>query len=214
MNTLHKIIMLVTATIFCSALVAQGYYVPEGYVGYYDYDHRVIERQWVLCEDDYQDLWNGCTVRIYGDIFHIYQDGKEILWANQAYLLPNGNYCICYSDENVWYVCDPSGKQMFWGNEIETLWNGFYNVRFGNAWHLYNPEGKDTDFWSYEPFRLYSNGYFQYISGNKMRVLTPELKDLNIWGDEITLRNDNSFRARIGSNYYFYSLKGKQLPNP
>lgn len=192
-------------------LLAQSYYVPTGYVGYYDYDHRIIERQWVLCEEDDQDLWNGCFVQMDDEFVRVVDGENVIIEAQQIYLLPKGNYCVTHDEGETWCICDKQGKQMFCADDVETLWNGCYNVKLNRRWHLFDETGKDTGFLSNELFMLYSNGYYQYVSEGQFRVLTPKFKDIGICGDEITLRNDNSFRVRTASGIDFYTLSGHKI---
>ncbi|MBO4536788.1 MAG: hypothetical protein J5702_06235, partial [Bacteroidales bacterium] len=65
----------------------------------------------IPCTYDWQELWNGCHVRINLDRISIYTSSDErIIWADEVYLLPSGYYKVRNGD--FWYIHSQTGTRV------------------------------------------------------------------------------------------------------
>ena len=81
----------------------------------------------IYCDRDWQELWNGCHVRISLDRISILtQSGDRLIWADEVILLPSGLYKT--RNGNFWYICSPTGERIdnLWGEFIEAMPNGIF----------------------------------------------------------------------------------------
>ena len=182
------------------------YVVSDKYTLWFeDSGNEVITRKPVWCEEDYQDLWNGATVRVNGRRFYIYRDGYSILYGDEIRLLYNGYYCVKRS--GTWYLADPDGDLVdgIYGKEILYYPWGYVSVqRSSGYWDVYHCSGRKVDFYSDESPYIYWNGCWGVIHGKYIYIYDSDGDQIDgVYGDNITLLNDGRWKC-VRGNYVSY----------
>ena len=123
-----RIIALLTALMASASMNAQ-YVVSDKYdLWFEDTGYEVTTRKPELCTENYQDLRNGCTVRVNSNRVYIYYNGSSFLYGDEINLLYNGYYRVkrsgtWYGQRHLWQaylllslgICDRSAKQRILG---------------------------------------------------------------------------------------------------
>lgn len=112
----------------------------------------------VRCTGEWQELWNGCHVRLSLDRICIHEaDGDKLLSGDEVTLLPSGRYKV--RSGNIWRIFESNGdRTQISGEEIIPWPDGRFAVRFGDNWHVYIPSGNRVpNVWG-ESVSLMSNG--------------------------------------------------------
>ncbi len=132
---------------------------------------RKMENRWgngrreVPCTQEWQELWNGCHVRLLLDQIYVYDDRDDrIVGGDEVYLLPNGNYKVLKG--GFWHIYDRKGDMTFIsGDEIRYWHPGYYAVRSAGSWHVCDSKG-DRIFgvWG-DSVELMGNGIFRCSRG-------------------------------------------------
>ena len=93
------------------------------------------------CVKDWQELWNGCHVRIHqGRVSVLTLTGERVVRGDEVVLLPSGYYLLRNMDN--WQVYDPLGSaKTIFGEEIIAWPNGLFCVRHGEFWTVYDSDG-------------------------------------------------------------------------
>ena len=93
---------------------------PHGYSG-----PRQMRSE-IHCTHDWQELWNGCHVRLKVGRVYVYDRNDRVLWGDEIILLPNG----CYKVRNgsFWHVYTHNGDRLnnVWGDFVELMPNGLF----------------------------------------------------------------------------------------
>ena len=109
------------------------------------------------CVEDWQELWNGCHVRLLGDRVRVVtSSGDMIVSGDRVFLTSNGRYEV--KNGGIWSVRDRdggfttlSGMDVFYWSE------GFYGIKVGDFWRLYDEDGDMVgNVWG-EHLTLYQN---------------------------------------------------------
>ncbi len=189
------------------------YYVPPGYNAYYDYDHKVLQRKAVSCDEDYMDLWNGHSVRIINGYVYINdKNNSRVLYGKNVELLPSGDYLVNFGDD-VWKLYDDEGDYSgLWGYNAKAMWNGTYQIYIGGVWKLYDSRYNYMGIYSTSKIELCWNGYYIYEVGKgQYRVADSDGDYIGVWGNDITLMHNGNFKVKIGGNCYYYDKKGNRV---
>lgn len=202
---MKRFLLCLFALMACTAMNAQ-YVVSDKYTLWFeDSGNEVITRKPVWCEEDYQDLWNGATVRVNGRRFYIYRDGYSILYGDEIRLLYNGYYCVKRS--GTWYLADPDGDLVdgIYGKEILYYPWGYVSVqRSSGYWDVYHCSGRKVDFYSDESPYIYWNGCWGVIHGKYIYIYDSDGDQIDgVYGDNITLLNDGRWKC-VRGNYVSY----------
>ena len=101
---MKRIVIILLALMAWTGLKAQ-YVISDKYdLWFEDTGHEVTTRKSILCSEDYQDLWNGCHVRLIGRKIYIYDSSNSsVLYGDEITLLDNGNW-KCIRGKYVSYV--------------------------------------------------------------------------------------------------------------
>lgn len=93
------------------------------------------------CVKDWQELWNGCHVRISnGRVSVLTMAGDGVVRGDEVILLPSGYYMVRSNDR--WRIYDPAGvTTSISGEEIIAWPNGLFCVRLGDFWNVYDSYG-------------------------------------------------------------------------
>ena len=100
----------------------------------------------VACVGDWQELWNGCHVRLKTDRVHIYtHDGDRLLSGDAIVLLWNGCYKVRVGD--FWHVHDRKGDRIFnvWGDSVELMRNGIFRCYRNGRYYYYDSHGDQRE---------------------------------------------------------------------
>ena len=106
--------------------------------------NKSVHRTDIRCSHDWQELWNGCHVRIKLDKIYIYDRyDKKVLSGEEVTLLRNG----CYKVYNgaFWHVHAPNGERVsnIWGDRIDLMSNGVFRCYRAGGYVYYDPDGRE-----------------------------------------------------------------------
>ena len=131
------------------------------------------------CTYEWQELWNGCHVRLLGDRVHIVnRRGDTVVSGDRVFLTSNGRYEV--KNGGVWSVRDADGGfTTLSGMDIFYWSEGFYGIKVGSFWRLYDEDGDFVgNVWG-EHLTLYQNNliraerngryYYYDYEGNERR---------------------------------------------
>lgn len=200
-----KLYFLLIAFMASASMKAQ-YVVSDKYnLWFEDSDHEVTTRKPEWCTEDYQDLRNGCYVRIISRRVYIYNNGSSILYGDEINLLYNGYYRV--KRNGTWYLADPDGDLVsgIYGKQILYYPWGYVAVqRSAGYWDVYHCSGRKLDFYSDESPYIYYNGCWGVKHGNKWYGYNQEGKQISgVYGDDLVLLNDGRWKC-IQGRYVSY----------
>ncbi len=121
-----------------------------GRPGRFEHLHGNIERRQVQprfevrCVRDWQELWNGCHVRIKLDRISIYNaQGDRLIWADEVSLLPSGLYKV--RNGEFWYIYSSAGNRLgnVWGDAIDVIPNGLFRCYRAGMLFYYDSLGNE-----------------------------------------------------------------------
>ena len=98
------------------------------------------------CRYEWQELWNGCHVRIKLDKIYIYDAyDTKVVSGDKVILLPNGLYKV-YNGA-FWHVHAPSGERVsnIWGDEVDLMSNGVFRCYRAGSYVYYDPDGRKRE---------------------------------------------------------------------
>ena len=95
----------------------------------------------IECLNEWQELWNGCHVRLIGDRVQIVnRRGDIVVSGDRVFLTSNGRYEV--KNGGIWSVRDADGGfTTLSGNDICYWSEGFYGIKVGSFWRLYDEDG-------------------------------------------------------------------------
>jgi len=202
-------------TLLLGLLLSIAAFAQYDYHGY-DYGrghrHGRHRQQEVACTEDWQELWNGCHVRMKFD--HIYiceRDGDNVVWGDEVILLRNGNYNVRRGD--TWRIYEEDGDWTFiYGDQILSWWNGTYCIKRSGTWRVYDDEGDWLGFVRSDDYiELLWNGCYLYKQGDTYYVADEEGDRIfSLWGDEIILLDNGLFRVKRNGWVRYYDKKGEE----
>lgn len=196
-----RLYTLIAALAVCGLMRAQ-YVVSDKYdLWFEDSNNEITTRKPEHCTENYQDLRNGCQVRISGRRVYIYENGYSILYGDEINLLYNGYYRVKRS--GTWYLCDPSGNTVdgVYGKQILYYPWGYVAVqRSAGYWDVYHCSGRKIDFYSDESPYIYSDGSWAVKHGSYWYAYDRNGKQLSgVYGDDLILLNDGRWKCIRGS---------------
>jgi hypothetical protein len=198
---MRRILTIIIALAVCSVAGAQ-YIVSDKYdLWFEDTGHEETTRKAVTCDEDYQDLWNGCYVRISGRTVYIYRDGSSILYGDEINLLYNGCYRVKRS--GTWYLADEDGDLVdgIYGKDITYYPRGYVAVlRSSGYWDIFHCSGRKVETYSYENPRIYYNGCWGVRQGSHWYACDGNGDKIDgVYGDRITLLGSGKWKCVRGS---------------
>lgn len=200
-----RIYILLIALLTSIGIRAQ-YVVSDKYdLWFEDSGYEVTTRKSVACYENYQDLWNGCTVRLSGSKTYIYRGGSSILYGDQINLLYNGYYRVKRS--GTWYLADEEGDLVsgIYGKDMYYYPFGYVAVqRSSGYWDIYHCSGRKLDCYSDEAPLVLRNGFFLIKQGRYWYAVDSDGDKIDgVYGDEVILLNDGRWKC-IRGNYVQY----------
>ena len=196
-----RILTLLIALLASASMNAQ-YIVSDKYdLWFEDSGNEVTTRKPEWCTENYQDLRNGCTVRINSNRVYIYYNGNSFLYGDEINLLYNGYYRVKRS--GTWYLADPDGDLVsgIYGKQIYYYPWGYVSVqRSSGYWDVYHSSGRKLDFYSDESPLIYSNGCWGVRHGKYWYAYDEDGNQISgVYGDQMTLLNDGRWKCVRGS---------------
>lgn len=198
---MKRILTILFAISVCYMAGAQ-YIVSDKYdLWFEDTEHQLTTRKAVPCQEDWQDLWNGCYVRLSGRTIYIYQDGYSILYGDQINLLYNGYYRVRRG--NTWYLADEDGDLVsgIYGKDIVYYPYGYVAVlRSPGYWDIFHCSGRKVETYSYENPWIYFNGCWGVKQGTYWYACDANGDKISgVYGDRITLLESGKWKCVRGS---------------
>ena len=196
-----RILTLLIALLASASMNAQ-YVVSDKYdLWFEDSGNEVTTRKPEWCTENYQDLRNGCTVRINSNRVYIYYNGSSFLYGDEINLLYNGYYRVKRS--GTWYLADPDGDLVsgIYGEQIYYYPWGYVTVqRSSGYWDVYHCSGRKLDFYSDESPLIYCNGCWGVRHGKYWYAYDEDGNQISgVYGDQMTLLNDGRWKCVRGS---------------
>lgn len=199
---MKKILLTVFLTLTVNVLSFGQYVVSDKYdLWFEDTGYEVTTRKPVSCNENYQDLWNGCYVRLSGNKTYIYRDSYSILYGDEIDLLYNGYYRVRRS--GTWYLANEDGDLVsgIYGKNIYYYPFGYVTVqRSSGYWDIYHCSGRKVDCYSQENPCIFRNGYFLVKQGSYWYAVDEDGDKVSgVYGDQVTLLNNGSWKCVRGS---------------
>lgn len=161
----------------------------------------MIARKSVTCEDDWQDLWNGCTVRLSGRKVYVYRNGSSILYGDEINLIYNGYYRVRRS--GTWYLADEDGELVsgIYGKQILYYPFGYVAVeRSSGYWDVYHCSGRKVEFYSDELAQIFWNGCWLIKQGSYWYACDEYGDKIDgVYGDQVILLDNGKWKCIRGS---------------
>jgi hypothetical protein len=189
------------ALMACMSMQAQ-YVVSDKYdLWFEDSGHEVTTRKAEYCTEHYQDLRNGCQVRLSGRTVYIYRNGYSILYGDEINLLYNGYYRVRRG--NTWYLADEDGDLVngIYGKTIYYFPFGYVTFqRSSGYWDIYHCSGRKVECYSNESPFIFWNGCFLIKQGTYWYAVNDDGDKIDgVYGDEVQLLNDGRWKCVRGS---------------
>lgn len=196
---------LLVALLASVSMQAQ-YVVSDKYdLWFEDSGYEVTTRKSVPCTENYQDLWNGCYVKLSGRTVYIYRNGSSILYGEEINLLYNGFYRV--KRNGTWYLADEDGDLVsgIYGKQILYYPWGYVTVqRSSGYWDVYHCSGRKVDCYSYESPYIFRNGCWLIKQGQYWYACDQDGDKISgVYGDTVTLLNDGRWKC-VRNGYVWY----------
>ena len=154
-------------------------------------DGETATRKTVWCEENYQDLWNGCYVKISNGRIYVKSGSSTVVYGDEIGLMYNGYYSV--KKGKTWYLYDANGDQVsgVWGEELLYYPFNYVTCQKGrNLWYVYRCSGEKLSFYSEENPRICSNECWIVKQGSKWYGIGRDgYKISGVYGDEVTMNN-------------------------
>ena len=188
---MKRIYFFLVALMASAAMYAQYVYNGNYDVWFEGTDSETYTRKTVWCTDNYQDLWNGCYVKLTNGRVYVYDGSSYVVYGDEIGLLYNGYYKV--KNNNMWYLYDPQGDKIggVYGEEI--LYYPFNYVackKGSNLWYVYRCDGEKLNFYSDVSPWICSNEYWIVQQGSKQYGIDREgYKCSGVYGDDVSMTN-------------------------
>ena len=199
----RTVLMMIALTM--SLVMQAQYVVSDKYdLWFEDTDYEVTTRKPEYCTEHYQDLRNGCQVRLSGRTVYIYRNGYSILYGDEINLLYNGYYRV--RRNNTWYLADEDGDLVsgIYGKRIVYYPFGYVAVERSSYWDVYHCSGRKVDTYSYEAPLIFGNGCWLVKQSSWWYACSPDGDMISgVYGDPVILLNNGTWKC-VRGNYVSY----------
>lgn len=187
-----KFYTLLVALVTSMTMSAQYAYNSNYEVWFEGTDNEMAIRKTVWCEENYQDLWNGCYVRISnGGRVYVKYGSSTVVYGDEIGLLYNGCYTVKHG--STWYLYDADGDQVGGVYGAELLYYPFNYVackKGANLWYVYRCDGEKLSFYSDVSPWICSNECWIVQQGSKQYGIGRDgYKASGVYGDDVTMVN-------------------------
>ena len=200
----RNLLTFFVALMACMTMQAQYVYNNNYNVWFEGTDSEIYTRKTVWCEEDYQDLWNGCYVRLTNGKVYVKEGYSTVVYGDEIGLMYNGYYTVRHG--NTWYLYDAEGDKVSGVYGEELLYYPFNYVtcqKGSNLWYVYRCNGEKLSFYSEENPRICSNECWIVKQGSKWYGIgTDGYKVSGVYGDQVTM-NNGRWKCVNGSNVRF-----------
>ena len=187
----RSLLTLFVALMACMTMQAQYSYNSNYEVWFEGTDSEMATRKTVWCEEDYQDLWNGCYVRLTNGKVYVKDGYSTVVYGDEIGLMYNGYYTV--RNGNMWYLYDANGDKVggVWGESLLYYPFNYVACKKGqNLWYVYRCDGEKLSFYSEEVPRICSNEYWIVKQGSKWYGIGRDgYKASGVYGDQVTMSN-------------------------
>lgn len=185
------LLTLMVALMACMSMQAQ-YVVSDKYNLWFEgTDNEVTTRKTVWCEEDYQDLWNGCYVRLTNGRVYVKSGSSTVVYGDEIGLMYNGYYTV--KNGSTWYLYDADGDKVsgVYGEELLYYPFNYVTCKKGrNLWYVYRCNGEKLSFYSEENPRICSNECWIVKQGSKWYGIGRDgYKVSGVYGDQVSMNN-------------------------
>ena len=171
-------------------------------------DNEVTTRKTVWCEEDYQDLWNGCYVRLTNGRVYVKNGSSTVVYGDEIGLMYNGYYSV--RSGRTWYLYDADGYKVGGVYGEELLYYPFNYVackKGSNLWYVYRCNGEKLSFYSDVSPWICSNECWIVQQGSKQYGIGRDgYKVSGVYGDQVTM-NNGRWKCVNGSNVRFVDVE-------
>lgn len=187
----RNVLTLVVALMASLTMNAQYVYNSNYDVWFEGTSTETYTRKITWAEEDYQDLWNGCYVRLINGKVYVKNGSSTVLYGDQVGLLYNGCYKV--KQGSTWYLFDENGQKVggVYGEEI--LYYPFNYVackKGSNLWYVYRCNGEKMSFYSDVSPWICSNEYWIVQQGSKQYGVDRNgYKCSGVYGDDVSMIN-------------------------
>lgn len=187
----RNVLTLVVALMASLTMNAQYVYNSNYDVWFEGTSTETYTRKIMWAEEDYQDLWNGCYVRLINGKVYVKNGSSTVLYGDQVGLLYNGCYKV--KQGTTWYLFDENGQKVggVYGEEI--LYYPFNYVackKGSNLWYVYRCNGEKMSFYSDVSPWICSNEYWIVQQGSKQYGVDRNgYKCSGVYGDDVSMIN-------------------------
>ena len=191
------------ALIFCLFLVtsitmsAQHRASRKYHVWFEDTPNELYTRNMVNCQEEGQELWNGCWVRVRNGYIYIYNGDEKILYGDEVSLFYNGYYRVKRAGNYYLFTAEGEKVNGVFGEDIRYYpWNYFAVKKGSGFWYVYHADGTRLSFFSEaEPLICY-NGCWIYQRGNTQYAADQKGDKISgVYGDEVSLMNSGRWKC-------------------
>ena len=191
----------------CTGMQAQYVYNSNYRVWFEGTDNEMTTRKTVWCEEDYQDLWNGCYVRLANNRVYVKDGSSTVVYGDQIGLLYNGCYKV--KNGNTWYLYDRNGDKVsgVYGEEILYYPFNYVACKKGqDLWYVYRCNGEKLSFYSNVSPWICSNECWIVQQGSKQYGIGRDgYKVSGVYGDDVSM-NNGRWKCVNGSNVRYIEV--------
>ena len=175
----------------CVSMQAQYAYNSNYNVWFEGTDNEMTTRKTVWCEENYQDLWNGCHVRFSNNRVYVKDGSSTVVYGDEIGLLYNGYYIV--KNGSTWYLHEPDGDKVggVYGQTILYYPFNYVACQKGeNLWYVYRCDGEKMSFYSDVSPWICSNEYWIVQQGSKQYGIDRNgNKCSGVYGDDVSMNN-------------------------
>ena len=180
-----------TALTVCLTTQAQYAYNDHYKVWFEGTDSEMATRKTVWCTENYQDLWNGCYVRVTNGRVYVKDGSSTVVYGDEIGLLYNGCYKV--RNGNTWYLYDADGDKVggVYGEEILYYPFNYVACKKGrNLWYVYRCNGEKLSFYSEVSPWICSNECWIVQQGSRQYGIDQNGNKISgVYGDDVSLVN-------------------------
>ena len=187
----RNLLVVLVAFMACMTMQAQYVYNNNYNVWFEDTDSEIYTRKTVWCNEDYQDLWNGCYVRLTNGKVYVKDGSSTVVYGEEIGLLYNGYYKV--KNGNMWYLYNPNGEKVSGVYGTQILYYPFEYVacqKSEKLWYVYRCSGEKLSFYSDVSPWICSNECWIVQQGSKQYGIGRDgYKMSGVYGDDVSMNN-------------------------
>ena len=192
----------------CMTMSAQYVYNSNYDVWFEGTNSEMTTRKAVWCTEDYQDLWNGCYVKLTNGKVYVKDGSSTVLYGDEVALLYNG--CYKAKQGNMWYLFDSEGDKVsgVYGEEILYYPFNYVACKKGSGvWYVYRCDGEKLSFYSdVSPWICSNECWIVQQGGKQYGIGRDGYKVSGVYGDDVSMKNGR-WKCVNGSNVRYVDVE-------